>query len=159
MPNRSFAKKCGNCRQKTMALAVVSYPVEMQHDGSLYSFVIPALEVPKCTNCGEISLDAEADQQIDSAFRREAKLLTPEEIYEGRVRVGYTNQQEFAACFGVSASTISRWENGSQIQQHAHDGWLRVFFKSAEVRRLLADLHGLPSNNSQEVLASSVRSI
>lgn len=150
MSERRFAPRCGECRQKTMRLATVPYSIQIHHDGKKYDVDIPALSVPKCQNpeCGALSIDDEASEQIDRAFRREAKLLTSEEIREGRIRIGYGNQQEFAACFGVSPSTVSRWENGSQIQQHFHDGILRAFFDLPEFRKFLEQLHRIEAKNS-----------
>jgi putative zinc finger/helix-turn-helix YgiT family protein len=140
---RKIGKRCGECGQKSMALAVVPYEVDINHDGTKYEVRIEHLSVPKCSKCGEIAIDDIAGKQIDDEFRRVANLLTPEQIYEGRIKVGYTNQQEFADCLGLSSATISRWENGFQIQQSAWDGILRAFFKSPEMRRTLAEQHGL----------------
>ena len=150
MSERRFAPRCGECGQKTMALASVPYSIQISHDGKKYDVNIPSLSVPKCQNpeCGALSIDSVASEQIECAFRRVAKLLNPEEIRQGRISVGYANQQEFAACFGVSPSTVSRWENGSQVQQHFHDGMLRAFFKLPEFRRFLAELHGVAADVS-----------
>lgn len=149
---RRFAPRCGECRQKTMAIASVPYSIQIQHDGKKFDVEIPALSVPKCQDpaCGAISIDDLASEQIDRAFRKKAQLLTPEEIREGRIRVGYANQQKFAACFGVSPSTVSRWENGSQIQQSFHDGMLRAFFELVTFRRFLEKLHGVAPETQPE---------
>jgi hypothetical protein len=37
----------------------------------------------------------------------------------------------------IAEATASRWETGAQIQQRALDAFLRVFFESAEARRIL----------------------
>jgi putative zinc finger/helix-turn-helix YgiT family protein len=141
MATRRFAKMCGECRQKTMAVATVPFDVSMDHDGRRYDVHLDALTVPKCSNCGAISLDDAANEQIDLAFRRKAGLLTPQEIRQRRVQIGFSQQQEFAKCFGVSPGTVSRWENGSQVQQSFHDGMLRAFFELEELRVFLAKLH------------------
>jgi putative zinc finger/helix-turn-helix YgiT family protein len=124
-----------------MAIAVVPYSIQIDHDGKKYLVHVPDQSVPKCQNCGELSIDEEASNQIEKAFRREANLLTPEEIREGRIKVGFTQQQDFARCFGIGVSTLSRWETGSQVQQHFHDGMLRTFFAIPEVRPFLEKLH------------------
>lgn len=155
MTERRFAQRCGECGQKTMSLATLPYSMSATHDGISYDVHIQELSVPKCTNCGAISIDDVAGKQIDDEFRRVAALLTPEEIREGRIRVGYSDEQEFAACFGVSPSTVSRWESGSQIQQRAYDDWLRVFFKNPEARRTLAELHGLTPIDQPRAPASA----
>jgi DNA-binding transcriptional regulator YiaG len=128
-----------------MVIQTVPYRLEIEHDGRKYDVAIPALSVPKCTNCEAISIDDEADRQIDAAFRRVARLLSPEEIRRGRTDAGY-NQQVFADCLGVAVSTVSRWENGVQIQQRFHDGVIRAFFALPELQRFLANLHGVATS-------------
>ena len=140
---RRFSLRCGECRQKTMVIATVPYDISVDHDGKRYDVHLPAMTVPKCTNCGALSLDDSANEQIDTAFRKMAGLLLPSEILQGRIDVGFPNQQEFAKCIGVSAGTVSRWENGSQVQQRFHDGVLRGFFQLEEFRAFLAELHGV----------------
>jgi putative zinc finger/helix-turn-helix YgiT family protein len=141
--SRRFAPRCGQCHQKTMALATVPYDIRIDHDGKKYDVHVEDLSVPKCANCGAISIDDDASEQIDAAFRQQAKLLTPSEIREGRLKLGFHQQQEFAKCLGVAVSTLSRWETGAQIQQHFHDGVLRAFFAVPELRIFLASLHGV----------------
>jgi DNA-binding transcriptional regulator YiaG len=72
----------------------------------------------------------------------EANLSTPEEIREGRIKAGFKQQQDFARCFGIGVSTLSRWETGAQVQQRFHDGMLRTFFAIPEVRPFLQKLRG-----------------
>ena len=86
--------------------------------------MLPALTVPQFGNCQAMSIDDEADQQISAAFRREARLLTPEEIREGREKLGLT-QKQFANLLGVREATVSRRETG--VQQRAMDRFLRVW--------------------------------
>jgi DNA-binding transcriptional regulator YiaG len=126
-----------------MAIATVPYNIQIDHDGKKYDIHVPDLTVPKCTNCGAISIDDVASEQIDKAFRQTAKLLTPSEIREGRIRLGFQQQQEFARCLGIAVSTLSRWETGAQVQQHFHDGILRAFFAIPQLRTYLAALHGV----------------
>lgn len=136
MTTRTFPKRCGKCGQKQMQLATVSYANTIEHDGRTYRVEIPALTVPRCANCQAISIDDEADRQISSAFRLEARLLTPEEIRNGREKLGLT-QKQFASLLGVGEATISRWETGAQIQQRAMDRFLRVCFASPAAVELL----------------------
>jgi HTH-type transcriptional regulator/antitoxin MqsA len=76
-------------------------------------------------------------RQISAAFRRQARLLTPEEICQGREKFGLT-QKEFAHLLGVGEPTISRWETGGQIQQRAMDRFLRVCLASPAADDLLS---------------------
>jgi putative zinc finger/helix-turn-helix YgiT family protein len=135
MTTRTYPKRCGKCGQKRMELAIIPYALTIEHDGA-YQVNIPALTVPQCANCHTISIDDEADQQISAAFRGEARLLSPEEIREGREKLGLT-QTQFANLLGVGEATISRWETGTQIQQRAMDRFLRVCFASPAAVELL----------------------
>lgn len=129
MTQRLYSSKCSTCRQRTMALAERPYSVTVKHDGREYDVEIPALTVPTCLNCKAFVLDDKANEDIDVAFRRHAALLTPEEIRAGREKLGLT-QLIFARWLGIAESTLSRWENGGQIQQYCHDGKLRAWFSS-----------------------------
>jgi putative zinc finger/helix-turn-helix YgiT family protein len=136
MTTRTFPKRCGKCGHKAMHLATLAFATTIEHDGRAYRVEIPALTVPQCTNCQAISIDDEADQQISAAFRREAKLLAPEEIRQGREQLGLT-QKQFANLLGVGEATVSRWETGAQIQQRAMDRFLRVCLASPAAVELL----------------------
>jgi putative zinc finger/helix-turn-helix YgiT family protein len=145
MTTRTYPKRCGKCGHQAMQLATIAYTTTIEHDGRAYRVEIPALTVPQCGNCQAISIDDEADHQISSAFRREARLLAPEEIREGREKLTLT-QKQFANLLGVGEATVSRWETGAQIQQRAMDRFLRVCLASpAAVELLRNDFQRSPS--------------
>src|SRR5260370_37911858 len=136
MTTRRYPKRCGKCGQKTMHLSTRFHASRIEHDGRAYLVEIPALTVPQCGNCQAISIDDEADRQISAAFRRQAGLLAPEEIRQGRDKLGLT-QKQFANLLGVGEATVSRWETGAQIQQRAMDRFLRVCLASPAAVELL----------------------
>jgi putative zinc finger/helix-turn-helix YgiT family protein len=136
MTMRTYPKRCGKCGRNSMRLATVCYTTTIEHDGRAYRVTVPALTVPQCENCHALSFDDEADQQISAAFRREARLLAPEEIRQGREKLGMT-QKEFANLLGVGEATVSRWETGAQIQQRAMDRFVRVCIASPAAVELL----------------------
>jgi len=136
MTNRTFPKRCGKCGQKKMRLVALPYVTTIEHDGRKYRVDIPALTSPQCGHCQAISIDDEANRQISAAFRREARLLTPEDIRDGRDNLGLT-QRQFANLLGVGESTISRWETGAQIQQRALDRFLRLCLASPAAVEIL----------------------
>jgi putative zinc finger/helix-turn-helix YgiT family protein len=113
-----------------------AYATTIEHDGRAYRVEVPALTVPQCDNCQAISIDDEPDQQISAAFRRAARVLTPQEIRQGREKLGLT-QKQFANLLGVGDATVSRWETGAQIQQRAMDRFLRVCLASPAAVELL----------------------
>jgi putative zinc finger/helix-turn-helix YgiT family protein len=150
MTTRTYPKRCGKCGQKAMQLATVAYATTIEHDGRAYRVEIPALTVPRCGNCQTISIDEEADRQISAAFRREARLMAPEEIRQGREQLGLT-QKQFANLLGVGEATVSRWETGAQIQQRAMDRFLRVCLASpAAVELLRSDFQRNSFGNGKE---------
>jgi putative zinc finger/helix-turn-helix YgiT family protein len=136
MTTRTYPKRCGKCGHHRMQLAIVPYATTIEHDGRAYRVEVPALTVPQCGNCQALSIDDEADQQISVAFRHAARLLTPEEIRQGREQLGLT-QKQFANLLGVGEATVSRWETGAQIQQRALDRFLRVCLASPAAVELL----------------------
>ena len=138
MSKRQYAPRCGECHQKTMVLATVPYDIQIDHDGKKYQVHIPELGVPKCTNCGEISIDNEAGEAIENAFRDIAGLLKPGQIRDWRTRL-QLSQEKLSKHLGISSSTLSRWENGAQVQQESLDRLMRLFFGSEENRRMLGD--------------------
>lgn len=142
MATRRFAVRCSKCHQKTMAISVIPHSIRIDHDGKKYDVHIPDLSVPQCTdpNCREISIDEVASDQIDKVFRRTAGLLTASEIKEGRIRLGYRQQQEFARCLGISVSTLSRWETGAQVQQRSLDKFMRAVFDLPTLQDYLVGL-------------------
>jgi hypothetical protein len=90
MSERIFSPKCIHCRQRTMILTPVPYHTKITYDGGEYDVSIPTLVVPKCSRCSEFVLDDEANRQIDLAFRRVAKLLSPTEIVQEREGIDLT---------------------------------------------------------------------
>ena len=141
---KPFPWKCGQCGQRTVIQSTVPYSVEMEHDGRSYTIEIPALDAPRCQQCGEIVLDDAANHQISNAFRQHLGLLTPEQIRRNRESLSKT-QRELAAALGIAEATLSRWETGGQIQQRAMDRLLRLFFAMPAVRNALADNSSLSS--------------
>lgn len=136
MTTRTYPKRCGKCGQKAMQLVTVPYTTTIEHHGRAYRVEVAALTVPRCANCQALSIDDEADRQISVAFRREARLLSPEDICVGREKLGLI-QKDFANLLGVGESTVSRWETGTQIQQRALDRFLRLCFKCPAAVELL----------------------
>lgn len=133
---RPFPWKCGRCRQREVYPIEEEYTTEIVHDGRSYTVTLPSLRRFRCRNCGEVDLDEEASKQISAAFRRQAGLLTPEEIRHHRKKLGLT-QEELADRLSVAEATLSRWENGWQIQQRCLDKLLRLFFALPEARQFL----------------------
>ncbi len=99
----------------------------MAHDGRDYKLSVPDLDAYHCESCGEISLDDAGDERVTAALYDAAGLLHPSQIRSERERLGYM-AKDFADLLGISPSTLSRWENGFQIQQRSMDRAMRQHF-------------------------------
>jgi AcrR family transcriptional regulator len=49
---------------------------QVEHDGRKYQVNIPALSVPRCSNCGELIIDPAADKQIEKMTERSHRIDT-----------------------------------------------------------------------------------
>jgi DNA-binding transcriptional regulator YiaG len=117
-------------------MATVIYDAEVRHDGRLYKFTVPRLEIPVCQACGEKVFTEKVDEQVTVALRSHLELLTPQEMRNALLRVKMT-QKEAADRLGIAEATLSRWLNETQIQSRAMDNLLRVFFAFPQVRNAL----------------------
>jgi putative zinc finger/helix-turn-helix YgiT family protein len=115
----------------------LDYPMEVNYDGRLVSFVAHGIEIPVCRHCGEKLITGEVDRQINQAMHDHLRLLTPSEIREGIEKLGLS-QKEVAERLGIAEATLSRWLTETVIQSRAMDNYLRVFFQFPEVRTALA---------------------
>ncbi len=117
-------------------MSTVSYDAEIRHDGRVYVFTIPQLNLPVCQACGEKVFTEKVDDQISAALRAHLCLLTPDEMRAALERLEMT-QKEAAERLGVAEATLSHWLNDTQIQSRAMDNLLRVFFAFPQVRAAL----------------------
>lgn len=80
-----------------------------------------------CPVCGievdDLALAAENQKAISDAYRKSARLLTGEEIIEGRKKLGWS-QEDLSRAAHVGIASVKRWETG-QIQTKAMDDTLR----------------------------------
>jgi putative zinc finger/helix-turn-helix YgiT family protein len=127
METRKFGKRCANCGQRTMEIATVDYSTDWIYDGRTYRVHVPNLSVPKCSNCGAMSFDRDADLQTEAEYRKLLGILCPDEIRSNRERLGLS-QQQLADLISASIHEVERWESGGQIQQRAQDKMLRLVF-------------------------------
>ena len=135
-----FPWLCRHCEKRDVVMATVPYDAEVRHDGRVYRFTIPALEIPVCRACGQRVFTEVVDAQVSAALRLHLNLLTPAQIRDGIERVGMS-QKEVAGQLGIAESTLSRWVSDVQIQSRAMDNFLRAFFAFPQVRSALSG-HG-----------------
>src|SRR4051794_22623290 len=108
-PGKPFPWPCPRCRRKTVWPIVMPYQSQLRHEGQLHTVILPRLNVPRCTQCGELLFDNWADDQIDLAFRHQVHLLTPQQIQANRTDLGLS-RQELATRIGIGEDLLARWE-------------------------------------------------
>ncbi len=132
---RPLPWKCGECGERQVYLDRFPYSWEVAHDGQTYQVELPDLETLRCRNCGAVVITEEADREVDTAFRRQAGLLAPDQIREKREGLGLS-LEELAKHLGVAETMLSRWETGVQIQPMALNHLLELFFQFRDVRSI-----------------------
>lgn len=135
---RPFPWRCRQCGKTEVVMATTEYQAEVRHDGRLYRFTIPNLEIPVCQACSARVFTEAVDAQVNDALRDHLKLLTPDQIRVGIDRVGLS-QKEVASRLGIAEATLSRWLNETQIQSRALDNLLRAFLAFPQLREVLSD--------------------
>jgi putative zinc finger/helix-turn-helix YgiT family protein len=138
---KPFPWPCPECGKKAVQPAIIQHASQIKHDGRLYTVAVPTLRVPRCSACGELVFDSDADEQIARAFRAKLGLLSGDQIRKNREDLGLS-QRILAEHLGVAMETISRWENGALTQTRAMDRYLRVYFGVPAARAALLGQSG-----------------
>jgi DNA-binding transcriptional regulator YiaG len=125
---KPFPRRCPECGKVKVRPAAIGYDAEVKHDGRLYTFSIPELQVNQCAACGEVLFSNVTDDQISQALREHLRILSPQQIREGLAALGL-NQKDFAEKLRIAPETISRWLRGIYIQSLSMDVLMRLFFE------------------------------
>ena len=138
-PPKPFPHLCPECGATAVYAETTNYRTAFKYEGRLHEFEAQNVTLNKCHDCGSVILTDTALDQIAEAFRRRANLLTAERIRRELQRLKLS-QKEFGALLGVAPETVSRWLGNVQIQTRSLDRLMRLFFKSADVRKVLAEM-------------------
>lgn len=156
---RPFPWRCRHCGKQEVVMTSTEYQAEVRHDGRLYRFTIPNLEIPVCQACSARVFTEAVDAQVNDALRNHLKLLTPDQIREGIDRVGLS-QKEVAGRLGIAEATLSRWLNKTQIQSRALDNLLRAFLAFPQLREALSEdtaTLGLKDCDNRDIIRSLLK--
>jgi DNA-binding transcriptional regulator YiaG len=134
--DRPFPWRCPRCLDMTVYPVAMPYRAKANHDGRLYELDISDLRVPKCSACGELVFNNQADEQITQALRAHVRLLAPERIQEARHKLGLL-PSELAERLGVTEEEVCQWESWLMLQSRAMDNLLRLYFALPDVRAVL----------------------
>jgi putative zinc finger/helix-turn-helix YgiT family protein len=117
--------KCPQCGHQ-MKTARENY---MYKESGLPNVTLVGIEVSRCPSCGEREAVIPGIEQLHRVLATTIALkapgLTPAEIRFLRKSLGWSGG-EFAAHMGVSAETVSRWENGSATMGSSAERLLRL---------------------------------
>lgn len=86
---RPFPWFCPNCRRQEVRRATIPYQCERLYNGRPITVVLPALDVPRCENCGELVFTYDTEEQINRAYRQQTELA-----HNGRDNSGEKNAAE-----------------------------------------------------------------
>lgn len=127
---------CASCGSEHVVTENVyqNFPYGDGKSRAMLSAVVP---VRVCQDCKEEFTDSEAARIRHEAVCRHLGVMTPHEIVELREALRYT-QQQLADLTGIGVASIARWENGYNIQNEAHDKFLRLLKYEDNLRRLAA---------------------
>ena len=105
----------------------VKVPYQTKYNGEFVT--IPAVEMYKCSDCGEEFFNAEQSRalslEVKNTVRQAQGLLSPKRICAIREKLHLT-QQELERLLGQGPKVVTRWESGRVIQNRNADTILRM---------------------------------
>ena len=141
--------ECGN----SVATSWHSHTFQYGSEASAADLTV-RLPVRRCDYCDFDYLDDEGERIKHEAVCRHLGVLTPAEV-RGIRRRHRMSRAAFAKVTGIGEASLSRWENGINVQTPANDRYLRLLAHPG----VLAQLQGLVSRPSQEASRSTFRRI
>jgi putative transcriptional regulator len=118
--------KCPECGA-SMAESIGTHPYI---GAELPNLVLVGVKIRTCPECGHSSVAikklAELHRVLARSIAKAAHKLDPGEICFLRKHLGWSGR-DFARHFGVSAETVSRWENGKKAMGPTAERLLRLF--------------------------------
>jgi putative zinc finger/helix-turn-helix YgiT family protein len=109
----------------------------------------------ECSNCGEVFLDDDATEKIESARLQAMRRLAPSEIKAFREKLERT-QTDMAHLLGLGEKTYARWESGAYIQNAASDRYLRLLMASEANIAILEQLSQQESGTNVPSIEASI---
>jgi putative zinc finger/helix-turn-helix YgiT family protein len=113
-----------NCPNEHGEMVLKTSTKEVTFRNKLIKYPARNYVCPKCgIEADDIALAAENQRKISDAYRKAAKLLTSEQIVNGRKKLKWS-QEQLAKAMNVGIASVKRWETG-QIQTKPMDDILR----------------------------------
>ena len=146
---RRLCAECGN----SVATSWHSHTFQYGSDASAADLTV-RLPVRRCDQCDFDYLDDEGERIKHEAVCRHLGVLTPAEVRGIREHHGMS-RAAFAKITGIGEASLSRWENGINVQAPANDRYLRLLARPG----ILTQLQGMIGQPPQEASRSTFRRI
>lgn len=136
--NPSYPRRCVNCKQKALEPSSIEFRTEVKHENALHEVFVPDLPCEKCTNCGFVLLDEDADARVHEVLRQQLRLLPAATLTNCRNQLK-VSQKRLAELCGFAPESVSRWESGT-LQSRSTDRLFRLYFGVPQARQFLERL-------------------
>jgi len=133
---RNYPIQCGDCGERAVVPTTIERTIDVRHECTVHSVVVPNLAVLRCSSCGGCSHTNDSELAILHALREHLGFLQPEEI-RSRRKALRLRQVDLGEAIGVASESISRWETGALVQSRSSDRILRAYFDLPELRSYL----------------------
>lgn len=141
-----YESKCPICENGELRRINGDYETRFVDDaGRERDLTVRGVTREECSSCGEVFLDDDATQKIESARLQAMRRLSPADIKAFREALGRT-QTEMARLLGLGEKTYARWESGAYIQNAASDRYLRLLMESEANIAILERLEREPGS-------------
>ena len=148
---------CPECKTESLIEKKGDYEtLYVDRDSKSHPLTVPGVTWLECQSCGEVILGDPAMSAIETARRKALRLLTPEDLYTFRVRLGKT-QKAMSDLLGIGRKSYCRWESGSYIQSEAFDRYLRLLMAAETNVVILQDIASGKSNQKPEESPDDLR--
>lgn len=125
--NNTAEYVCPDCDSPNTNILLVKEVFEYGTPGNQVE-ISTYIPVHQCADCHAEFASEKASILRHEAVCRYLKLLSPSEIKLARHKAAIT-QERLAELSGVGKASITRWENGQNLQTRANDNLLRLLFK------------------------------
>jgi DNA-binding transcriptional regulator YiaG len=151
-------KTCTSCRSKNLGPALVS--IDRTWDG--VKVVVREVPVTRCGDCGDWTIGLEAAQRHErvTALRAIGAGVRSGSFLKWARKVAGVRAGELGELLGVSAETVSRWENGHREAEPAVWNALADLVRDAlngstETRDRLRGIGAAPTGRAVRVVRAS----
>lgn len=138
--NNTLGYVCPDCDSSKTNIALIKDVFEYGAPGKQIE-ISAYIPVHQCADCLAEFADEKASIIRHEAVCKHLNLLSPSEIKLARQKAALT-QEALAELSGVGKASITRWENGQNLQTRANDNLLRLLFKDDNATYISRHING-----------------